>query len=80
MASRLNMLLRKTSSVVWLELESLESVVERRMKDKIKAFLDDTSHLFHDKLPADGLFVQPLDYPTKVQNGHCRASFVPTAI
>ncbi len=47
-ASRLSKLLRKASSVVGMELDSLESVAERRM-DRIKAILDNPSHLLHDE-------------------------------
>lgn len=49
--------------MVWLELDSLESVAERRMEDKIKAILDKPSHPLHDELR------QPRDRPTEVQNG-----------
>ncbi len=43
-ASRLNKLVRKASSVFGLELDSLESVAEEKMKDKIKAMLESPSH------------------------------------
>lgn len=36
--------------MVGLELDSLESVVERRMKDEIKAILNNLSHPLHDEL------------------------------
>ena len=39
-SNRLNKLVRKASSVVGLELDSLEVVVERRMKDKFKSIVD----------------------------------------
>lgn len=42
-ASRLNELVGRASSVVRLELDSLESVAESRMKEKIKAILDNPS-------------------------------------
>lgn len=36
--------------MVGLELDSLESVAERRMKDEIKAVPDNPSHPLHDEL------------------------------
>lgn len=48
-ASILNKLVKRAGSVVRLELDSLESVAERRMKDKIKAILDNPFHPLHDK-------------------------------
>ncbi len=52
-ASRLNKVVRKASSVVGLELDNLESVAERRMKDKIKAILENPSYPLYDELPSD---------------------------
>ena len=46
----LNKLVREANSVVGLELDSLESVAERRMKDEIKAILNNLSHPLHDEL------------------------------
>ena len=49
-SSRLNKLVRKASSVVGLELDSLEVVVERRMRDKFKSILGNPSHPLHAEL------------------------------
>ena len=43
-------LVRKASSVVGLELDSLEVVVERRMRDKFKSILGNPSHPLHAEL------------------------------
>lgn len=40
----------RLSSVVVLELDSLESVAERRLKDKIKHVLENPSHPLYNKL------------------------------
>ncbi len=71
-ASRLNKLVRK-------KLDS-QSVAERRMKDKIKAILDNHSHPLYDELwmCVDGQFSQPPNHPSKTE--HVRRSFVPAAI
>ncbi len=45
-AGRLN----KASSVVGLELDSLESVRKRRMKNKITVILDNPAHPLYDEL------------------------------
>ncbi len=67
-ASRINKLVRKASSVVGLEVDSLESVAVRRMKDKIKS---------HPRQPlssspwwavADRQLIQQTDHPTQVDN------------
>ena len=49
-SNRLNKLVRKASSVVGLELDSLEVVVERRMRDKFKSILGNPSHPLHAEL------------------------------
>ena len=47
---RLNKLVRKASSVVGLELDCLEVVVERRMRDKFKSIFGNQSHPLYVEL------------------------------
>ncbi len=79
-ASRLNKLVRKASSVVGLELDSLESVAERRMKDKIKAILENPSHPLHDELWQMGSSFSHRIIPPRCKTERFRRSFVPAAI
>lgn len=45
-----DLVVRKASSVVGLELNSLEAVAERRMMDKMNSILDNPSHPLSDEL------------------------------
>ena len=49
-SNRLNKLVRKASSVVGLELDSLEVVVERRIREKFKSILGNPSHPLYAEL------------------------------
>lgn len=48
--NQLNKLVRKASSVVGRELDSLVSVADMRMKDRIPAILDNLSQMLRDQL------------------------------
>ncbi len=79
-ASRLNKLVRKASSVVGLDLDSLESVAERRIKYKIKNILNNPSHPLYDDLWQMGRSFSHWIIPPRYKTEHFRDSFVPAAI
>ncbi len=60
-ASRLNKLVLKASTVVGLELDSLESMAGRRMNDKIKAIWNTP---LTPSMTSCGRWAQPSDHPT----------------
>ncbi len=74
-ASRLNKLVRKASSVVGLELDRPKSVAERMMMDKIKAILDNPSHLLYDELWQMGS-----SFCHQIIPPRCKTAFAPAAI
>lgn len=78
--NRLNKLIRKTKSVVRLELDSLEAVAERRMVNKISATLENPSHPLYDELWQMGSSFSHRLIPPKSKKEPFRRSFVPTAI
>ena len=79
-SNRLNKLVRKASSVVGLELDSLEVVVERRMRDKFKSIMGNPSHPLHAELWQMGsTFSHRLMFP-RCKTERFRCSFVPAAI
>ena len=49
-ANRLNKLIRKTSDVVGVELDTLSAVSDRRKPLKVRAILQYGSHLLHNAL------------------------------
>ena len=49
-ANTLGKLVRKASSVVGVELDSVEAVTEKRMRGKLKDIMDDPCHPFYAKL------------------------------
>ena len=79
-ASKLNKLVKKARSVVGLELDSLESVAERRLMDKLRAILDNPSHPLHDELWLMGSSFSQRIIPPRCKTERFRRSFVPTAI
>ena len=79
-SNRLNKLVRKASSVVGLELDSLEVVVERRMRDKFESIMGNPSHPLHAELWQMGsTFSHRLMFP-RCKKERFRCSFVPAAI
>lgn len=78
--NRLNKFVRKARSVVGLDLDSLETVAERRVKDKICAILDNLSHPLHDELWLMGSSLSQRIIPPRCRTERFRRSFVPTAI
>lgn len=79
-ANRINKLVRKARSVVGLELDTLESVAERRVKDKINTILDNPSHPLHEELWQMGSSFSQRLIPPRCRTERFRRSFVPTAI
>ncbi|XP_024147182.1 uncharacterized protein LOC112158182 [Oryzias melastigma] len=77
---RLNRLTRKAGKVVGQSLESVESVVERRMLVELKKILENTSHPLHPVFSAQrSSFSNRLrSLPSSTER--YRRSFVPTAI
>ena len=49
-ANKLNKFVRKASSMVGIELESLEVVTEMRMTGKLKAIMESPAHLLYAEL------------------------------
>ena len=49
-ASKLNKLVRKVSSVVGMKLDGVEAVIERRMRGKLQAIVDNPSHPLYAEL------------------------------
>ena len=79
-AGSLNKLVRKARSVVGLELDSVESVAERRMTDKFKAILDNPSHPLHEEPWQMGSSFSQRIIPPRCRTERFRRSCVPTAI
>ena len=79
-SNRLKKLVRKASSVVGLELDSLEVVVERRMRDKFKSIMGNPSHPLHAELwQMRSTFSHRFMFP-RCKTKRFRCSFVPAAI
>ena len=79
-SNRLNKLVRKASSVVGLELDSLE-VVKRRMRVKFKSIVGNPSHPLYAELWQMGsTFSHRLITPRYKTSSRFRCSFVPAAI
>ena len=79
-ASTLFKLVRKVSSVVGLELDSLEAVAEKRTRDKIKSILGNPSHPLYDELWQMGSTFSYRLIPPRCKMERFRRSFVPAAI
>lgn len=72
---------KKATSVVGLEQDSLESeVAERRMRDKIKAILDNPAHPLHNMLWQMCSSYSHQIIPPRCKMESFRRSFVPSAI
>ena len=79
-SNRLNKLVRKASSVVGLELDSLDVVLERRMMDKFKSILGNPSNPLHAELwQMKSTFSHRFMFP-RCKTERFRCSFVPAAI
>ncbi len=77
---KLNRLVKKASAVVGLQLDSVEVVAARRMKDKINKILDNPSHPLDEELwQRASTFSQRL-IPPRSRTEQFRCSFVPAAI
>ena len=78
--SRLNRLVRRASSVLGTQLQTIEEVGERRILAKLESIMDNASHPLHDTVGAlsssfSGRLLQP---PSKRERYH--RSFLPTAV
>jgi len=62
------------------QLDSLEAVVERRMRDKLKSILDNPSHPLHDELWQMRSTFRHRLIPPRCKTERFRRSFVPAAI
>ena len=79
-SNRLDRLVRKASSVVGVELDSLAVVSERRIRAKLHAIMSNTSHPIHAELIGSAsTFSSRLRLPRCNTERH-RTSFIPTAI
>ena len=79
--NKLNKLIKKASSVVGLRMESVQSVAERRIRDKLKAMLANTSHPLYGTLQdRTSTFSRRLTLPPRMNSERYRLSFIPTAI
>ncbi|XP_074525709.1 GTPase IMAP family member 8-like [Halichoeres trimaculatus] len=78
--NRLNKLVKKAHSVVGLQLDTLETVAERRIMDKIRAIIDNSSHPLHNELWDMGSSFSQRIIPPRSRTERFRRSFVPTAI
>lgn len=63
-----------------MELDSLETIAERRMKDKIKAILENPSHPLYKEQRQIGITFSLHILPPRCQTERFRHSFVVTAI
>ena len=79
--NKLNKTIKKASSVVGLQMEGLQSVAERRIRDKLNAIMVNPSHpLYGDLQDRKSTFSQRLTFPPKMHTERYRLSFLPTAI
>ncbi|XP_051257592.1 uncharacterized protein LOC127364239 [Dicentrarchus labrax] len=78
-ANKLSKLVRKASSVVGMELDSVEAVTEKRMRGKLKAIMDNPSHPLYTELrQLRSTFSYRLTQPRASKR--FGGSFVPSAI
>ena len=64
-----------------LRMESVQSVAERRIRDKLKAMLANTSHPLYGTLQdRTSTFSRRLTLPPRMNSERYRLSFIPTAI
>ena len=79
--NKLNRTIKKASSVVGLRIEGLQSVAERRIRDKLNSIKVNPSHpLYGDLQERVSTFSQRLTLPPKMHTERYRLSFFPTAI
>ena len=79
--NKLNKIIKKASSVVGLQIEGLQSVAERRIRDKLDSIIANPSHpLYGDLQDRASTFSQRLTFPPKMNTERYRLSFLPTAI
>lgn len=79
-SNRLNKLIRKAGDVIGVKLDSLESVMERRMLEKLQSILENTTHALHQFLVQHrSTRTGRLRLPTSKTERH-RRSFLPVAI
>ena len=79
--NKLDKTIKKASSVVGLRLEGLQSVAERRIREKLNAILANPSHPLYDDLQGRvSTFSQRLTLPPRMHSERYRLSFLPTAI
>lgn len=79
-SNRLNKLIRKAGDVIGVKLDSLESVMERRMLEKLQSILENTTHPLHQFLVQHrSTRTGRLRLPTSKTERH-RRSFLPVAI
>ena len=73
--------IKKASSVVGLRMEGLQSVADRRIREKLNSIMVNPSHpLFADVKARKSTFSQRLTFPPKMHTERYRLSFLPTAI
>lgn len=79
-SNRLNKVIRKAGDVIGVKLDSLESVMERRMLEKLQSILENTTHPLHQFLVQHrSTRTGRLRLPTSKTERH-RRSFLPVAI
>lgn len=79
-SNRLNKVIRKAGDVIGVKLDSLESVMERRMLEKLQSILENTTHPLHQFLVQHrSTRTGRLRLPTSKTKRH-RRSFLPVAI
>ena len=79
--NKLEKTIKKASSVVGLRMEGLQSVAERRIRDKLNSIRVNPSHpLYADVQARVSTFSQRLTFPPKMHTERYRLSFLPTAI
>ena len=79
-ANRLQKLVKKASSIVGVELGSLKSVAERRMRTRLRAIQDSVSHPLHNVLANQRSTFSARYRQLTCSTDRHRKSFLPAAI
>ena len=79
--NKLEKTIKKASSVVGLRMEGLQSVADRRIREKLNSIMGNPSHpLYADLQARKSTFSQRLTLPPNMNTERYRLSFWPTAI
>ena len=78
--NRLDKIIKKTGSVLGLKLESLETVVERRMLNKLLSIMDNKQHPLHQTVDRQRSNFSHRLLQLRCRRDRYRKSFLPNAI